>query len=165
MAAHVSVSPNEQTHRATNLRTRGIIALSGMFGYELELNDLSADERAAVIDQVALHRAIENVVRTGDLYRLLSPFAGRLGIAAWMYVDSARDHAILFVANCKYYELVWGFPRVRLRGLDPTANYRIDYGRGIVPMEMPGAALMGAAGITVDFRGDGQAYLIRIDRV
>jgi len=37
MTAHVSVSPNHQLHRITPFETRGAVAMSGNFGYELDL--------------------------------------------------------------------------------------------------------------------------------
>lgn len=44
MAAHVSAIPNHQVHRNTPLETRGHVAMSGNFGYELDLTKLSASE-------------------------------------------------------------------------------------------------------------------------
>ena len=39
MTAHVSVSPNQQTGRDISFATRGAVAMSGIFGYELDLAD------------------------------------------------------------------------------------------------------------------------------
>ena len=38
MGAHVSAVPNHQVHRMTSLDMRGHVAMSGNFGYELDLN-------------------------------------------------------------------------------------------------------------------------------
>ena len=37
MGAHVSAAPNHQTGRQTSLKIRGDVAMSGNFGYELDL--------------------------------------------------------------------------------------------------------------------------------
>lgn len=44
MGAHVSACPNEQVGRQTPLETRGNVAFTGAFGYELDLNKLSVNE-------------------------------------------------------------------------------------------------------------------------
>ena len=45
MSAHVSASPNHQTGRVTSLNTRGVVAMGGSFGYELDISKLSDAER------------------------------------------------------------------------------------------------------------------------
>ena len=52
MGAHVSVSPNEQDGRVTPLSTRGITAMSGTFGYELNPEKLSAEEKEEIRRQI-----------------------------------------------------------------------------------------------------------------
>ena len=37
MGAHVSAVPNHQTGRVTDMNTRGVVAMTGAFGYELDL--------------------------------------------------------------------------------------------------------------------------------
>ena len=46
MSAHVSASPNHQTGRVTSLNTRGVVAMGGSFGYELDISKLSDAEKA-----------------------------------------------------------------------------------------------------------------------
>ena len=53
MGSHVSVSPNHQLNRSTPLSTRANAAYFGTFGYELDLNRLSAREQEEVKEQVA----------------------------------------------------------------------------------------------------------------
>ena len=56
IGAHVSAVPNHQVGRMTPIATRAAVAFFGVFGYELDPTALSADERAAVRDQVAFYR-------------------------------------------------------------------------------------------------------------
>ncbi len=53
MGAHVSAVPNEQNGRVTPLQTRGIVAMSGAFGYEMDLSKCTDEEKEAVREQVA----------------------------------------------------------------------------------------------------------------
>ena len=50
--SHVSAVHNHQTGRSTSLKTRGIVAMAGSFGYELDLNHLSDAEKEEVAEQV-----------------------------------------------------------------------------------------------------------------
>lgn len=52
MGAHVSAVPNHQTGRITPLHTRGVVAMSGIFGYELDLLKLTEEEKDEVRSQI-----------------------------------------------------------------------------------------------------------------
>ena len=45
MGAHVSAVPNHQVHRETSLEMRGDVAMSGNFGYELDLTRFTEEEK------------------------------------------------------------------------------------------------------------------------
>lgn len=45
MGAHVSVCPNHQSGRITPFETRGTVASSGTFGYELDLMKMSEEDK------------------------------------------------------------------------------------------------------------------------
>ena len=51
--SHVSAVPNHQTGRVTSLHTRGVVAMAGTFGYELDPGKLSDREKEEVKEQVA----------------------------------------------------------------------------------------------------------------
>ena len=48
VGSHVSAVPNHQTGRKTPLHTRGVVAMSGTFGYELNLMKLSEEEKQEI---------------------------------------------------------------------------------------------------------------------
>ena len=50
MAAHVAAVPNHQTGRITPLATRAAVAFFGVFGYELDPTEMTAEERRAVAE-------------------------------------------------------------------------------------------------------------------
>ncbi len=74
MGAHVSVSPNEQNGRVTPLETRGIVAMSGTFGYELNPENLSDDDKEKIRLQIARRKEVAELIHSGKYYRLTSPF-------------------------------------------------------------------------------------------
>jgi alpha-galactosidase len=120
MGSHVSASPNHQIHRRTSLEARGHVAMSGNFGYELDLTTLSEAEASLAKAQVMAYKELRGLVQQGDFYRLLSPFEGNE--AAWMFVSGNRREALVFHAK------VLAVPnarlaRLRLAGLDPSLNY------------------------------------------
>ncbi len=123
MGAHVSATPNHQLYRLTPLETRGNVAYFGAFGYELDLQKLSEDERKTVRKQIAFMKEYREVIQFGTFYRLQSPFEHN--IAAWMVVSEDKKTAlvgyykILNDVNCE-------FRRLRLKGLDPDAKYEVE---------------------------------------
>ena len=93
IGAHVSASPNHQVKRVTPLATRANVAFFGAFGYELDLNALTAEERKEVRRQIAFAKEYREVLQFGDFYRLRSPFAGNF--TAWMAVSPDRRTALV----------------------------------------------------------------------
>lgn len=91
MGAHVSAVPNHQVHRITPLETRGHVAMSGNFGYELDLTKLTEAEREDIRKQVSEYKELRMLIQYGDFYRLLSPFEGNE--TAWMFVSADKKEA------------------------------------------------------------------------
>jgi alpha-galactosidase len=122
MGAHVSAVPNHQVHRFTTLKMRGDVAMSGNFGYELDLTALSEAEKEQVKEQVATYKEIRHVIQFGEFYRLLSPFEGNE--TAWMFVSEDKQEA--YIA----YFRVLAEPNpplhyLRLKGLNPEWEYSL----------------------------------------
>ena len=74
MGAHVSAVPNHQVHRNTSMEMRGDVAMSGNFGYELDLTKLSKEEKEIVKNKLQIIKILENLIQFGDLYRLIKSF-------------------------------------------------------------------------------------------
>lgn len=123
MGAHVSAVPNHQVERITSLNFRGDVAMSGNFGYELDLTKFTQEEKETAKRQIEFYKQIRSLVQQGDLYRLRSPFEGN--DTSWMFVSGDQEEALLF------YFRVLAEPNaplrsVKLEGLDPSKNYRLD---------------------------------------
>jgi alpha-galactosidase len=124
MAAHVAAVPNHQTGRITPLATRAAVAFFGSFGYELDPTAMTGEEQGEVARQIAWYVERRELLQYGRFLRLRSPFEGDGNETAWMVVDAAADRAIVG----HYRVLAHPQPvrsRLRLRGLDPSARYRI----------------------------------------
>ncbi|MGN8230943.1 alpha-galactosidase [Paenibacillus polymyxa] len=126
MGAHVSNVPNHQVGRITSLAIRGDVAMSGNFGYELDLTAFTNEEKELAAKQIAQYKEIRSLVQQGDMYRLLSPFEGR-GDTAWMFVSEDQSEA--FVAYFRVLAEPNGpIRRLTLKGLDPDKKYIIEHG-------------------------------------
>ncbi|MBQ7138850.1 MAG: alpha-galactosidase, partial [Clostridia bacterium] len=123
MGSHVSAVPNHQTGRITPIETRGNVAMSGCFGYELDLNTLSAEELDKVRQQIKRVKELRNTLLYGDFHRLLSPYEGN--DTAWITVSKDKNEAVFMFtrALAKAGSLP---PMVRLRGLDAEKTYTIQ---------------------------------------
>jgi alpha-galactosidase len=131
ISTHVSAVPNHQSGRLTPLETRGNVALSGVFGYELDINTLSAAEKETVRQQIAWYKEHRRLIQNGDLYRLKSPFGtGGMGGSppgnetAWIVVSLGKDCALVLYARTLAVPNP-GLSVLKLAGLDPAAVYRI----------------------------------------
>lgn len=152
VGAHVSAVPNHQTGRITPMKTRGVVAMAGSFGYELDLNRITEDEKECVKAQIAEFHKWWGLIHNGDYYRLSDPFSDE-EIAAWEFVSEDRTEALLNVVTLNSH----GNPPaayVKLKGLDENSMYR-DEASGEI---YNGAGLM-EAGIPV--RGLGREYEAR----
>ena len=124
MAAHVAAAPNHQTGRITPLFTRAAVAMFGAFGYELDPTAMTDDEQTEVARQVAWYAERRMLLQHGRFLRLRSPFAGDGNETAWMAVDGDGGHAIVGMYRVLHHP--WPLrDRLRLRGLDPAATYRV----------------------------------------
>ena len=123
MGSHVSTVPNHQTGRITPLSTRGNVARSGCFGYELDLNSLTEEELTEISRQIKAVKAVRNTLLYGDFYRLLSPYDGN--DTAWITVAKDGSEAVFTFERALFLSATYP-PVVRLAGLDPAARYHIE---------------------------------------
>lgn len=125
MGAHVSAVPNHQTNRITPIKTRGNVAVFGAFGYELDLNKITDEEKEIVKKQIEFFKENRELIQFGDFYRLVSPFEKKLNDAAWMVVSKDKKEAI--VAKYKILSVPnAGYESLLLSGLDEDYLYSVE---------------------------------------
>ena len=121
MGAHVSAVPNHQTGRSTPLETRAAVAMSGTYGYELDLTKLPDEEIQEIRKLNKRVRKLQPLLFYGEYYRLRSPYSGN--DAAWMSVSEDKREAIV---THVYAQSVPNMrdQLMRLTGLDESLTYR-----------------------------------------
>ena len=146
MGAHVSATPNQQVGRITPIETRANVAYFGAFGYELDLNLLTAKEKEKVRKQVEYCKAHRELISKGVFHRISSPFEEN--VTSWIVVSEDKTEAL-----AAYYKVLnhvnEGFRRFRLVGLDENKQYMIN---GDKNKTYYGDELMNA-GIVINERG------------
>ena len=123
MASHVSKVPNHQTGNVTPFKFRFDVASSGRLGMELQPRTLTPDERALADRCIKSYKGYRDLVFTGDLYRLSSPYDS--DYYALMYVSPDKRRAVLFGYCLRYLKRAVGSHVFKLQGLDPALNYRV----------------------------------------
>lgn len=155
VGSHVSAVPNHQTGRITSLHTRGVVAMAGTFGYELNLGKLSEEEKQEIRLQVEEYRKFAPLIQTGLYYRLSDP--AREEYAAWAFVSEDQKEVLLNVVLQEIHgNMTVNY--VKLQGLKCSAIYR-DTETG---KSYNGAALM-EAGIPMPVEmGEFKAYQMHL---
>lgn len=146
MGAHISAVPNHQTDRMTSLKMRGDVAMSGNFGYEIDLTKFTDEEKKEVKKQIEEYKELRSFISKSDMYRLKSPYEGN--DTAWMFIaeDGCDIFAGYFRILCK---VNGGVYRMKFTALDENAIYKVvDEDK-----EYTGAELM-YIGLEVDMWGD-----------
>jgi alpha-galactosidase len=122
VGAHVSAVPNHQTGRITSIETRGVVAMAGTFGYELDLNLITDEEKEIVKKQIADCRKYWNLTHEGRYYRLTNPMTNA-EMAAWEFVAEDQSEALVSVVLLgTHFNAPINY--VHIKGLKPEAIYR-----------------------------------------
>lgn len=122
VGSHVSASPNHQTGRTTPLNTRGVAAMAGTFGYELDPAGLSDDEKDEIRDQIRVFKKYYDLIQGGKYYRLSE--TGEDNYGAWEFVSDQKDEALLSVVVTDIQPNP-SLINIRMKGLDPAAVYEL----------------------------------------
>ncbi len=120
MSCHVSACPNHQTGRTIPFDTRGAVASLGATGYELDLTIIGEEEKEKIGNQIRQYKKIEELVLSGDLYRLIDPFKEQYFCEMLVSKDKKRVYVVgerLRGIACDYDQIVC------LQGLDENKRY------------------------------------------
>lgn len=157
MGAHISAVPNHQTGRTIPVLFRAHVAMmGGSFGLELNPDELTEDESAAVPGLIRQAEEIAPIILKGDMYRLKLPEESNF--PAVLFVSEEGDKAVLFAFQVNP-TINHAFPRVRLQGLDEAATFKVE-GFG----ELTGKTLMNM-GLMLEFDGEYSSKVLSLERV
>jgi alpha-galactosidase len=122
MGAHVSSAPHQQTLRETPLSTRFNVSAFGALGYELDLRYLSRLEKKEIKEQISFYKKHRELLQFGEFSRVDVSKSNKV---AWQVVSRDRRQAIsgFFQTLAQASE---GFDALRVIGLDPERQYRVE---------------------------------------
>lgn len=162
MTAHVSACPNHQTGRTVPFKTRGDVAQICNFGYELDINLLSKEEKEQIREQTALHKEIEPLLFDGDFYRLISPF--ETDNCCWQLVSADKSTSFAMFAVQKATPHSSG-QYLKFTGLEPDSIYNVEP----LGLRLHGNTLMNAgipiAGKYTDFIKDFSTMIFLLKKI
>lgn len=121
VGSHVSAVPNHQTGRTTPFNTRAVVAMAGSFGYELDLNKVSDEEKEEVKAQVENYKKYWDLLHNGLYYRLTDADKSK-GVAAWSFVARDKSETLVNIVTVESFCNA-PVPFVRVKGLDVDATY------------------------------------------
>jgi len=166
MMAWVTDSPSWANQRSTSLEYRFLSSMQGSLGIGADLNHWNDQDFATAKRLVADYKNIRMTVQQGQLYRLIAPRDGS-SYSVTESVSADGGQAVVF-AFLHSSSLLYPYPRLQLRGLDPQARYRLRRLAGEpeegTPVEASGAHWM-TEGIQLLLKGDFQAAAMVLDRV
>jgi alpha-galactosidase len=119
----ISVCNHVTSWGKQSLKFRTDVAMMGKMGYDIEVDKMTENELKFSQNAISNYNRIKDVIYTGDLYRLVSPYAENRAVL--MYVNVEKNRAVLFgyTMNSRYGETL---SLVKLLGLDPGKTYKVQ---------------------------------------
>ena len=157
VGAHVSAVPNHQTGRSVSIDTRGVVAMSGSFGYELDLGKVSEAEKNTIKEQIKTFKKEAELIHNGLYYRLSDPYKDP--VAAWEFVSKDGDDVLVNVVCLKMHGNMQPL-YVRFKGLNENVTYK-DVKTGKI---YPAEALMNIGMPFMPEFGEYQSWQVELKR-
>jgi alpha-galactosidase len=167
MMAWVTDSPDGMDRRSSSLSYRMLSSMQGSLGIGADIGKWSDEEMATAKRLIAAYHQVQPTIVQGDLYRLISPRNGS-EFSATQTVNRDKSQSVVF-AFIHSTQKGNGFPLLKLKGLDPAAEYALTPIEGKAKAGTPAVA-SGAwwmnRGLEMDrdFRGDFLGAAFRLDR-
>lgn len=159
IGAHVSDCPNHTVGRTTPFETRGYVALSGTFGYELDITKISEEDRNMIPKQIEMYHKYNDLVRRGDYYRIEN-YSENNDFDCWSVVAKDKNEVLVtciqILGRPNYHSR-----RIKLKGLDEDSMYKNEETNEVYS----GGALMNAGINVTDLYGDYSGKLIHLLRL
>lgn len=121
MGAHVSQSPHQQTLRPTPLSTRFNVAAFGALGYEMDLGELSPQEKKQIAAQIEWYKKYRTTLQYGNFYRIPTR---RQELISWAALSPDKKQAVILLAQ-KLCTAAPPADYLTVPGLQPDVRYRV----------------------------------------
>ena len=106
-----------------SLKYRTDVAMMGKMGYDIRVNEMTADELEFSKMAVQNYNRLKELIWSGDMFRLVSPYEQERAVL--MYANQDKTQALLF-SYALHPRAFNQFSPVRLAGLDAAKNYKIQ---------------------------------------
>jgi alpha-galactosidase len=142
-------------------------AMQGSLGIGANITNWTPDEAALAKRLIADYHQVQRTIVQGDLYRLISPRNGsEFSATQTVNRDKSQSVVFAFIHSTQEGRI---FPRLKLAGLDPSAEYALTPIEGKVAQPTPTTAsgawwMNHGIDMSEEFRGDFQAAAFRLDR-
>ena len=168
MMAWVTDSPHWLNKRSTSLTYRMLSSMQGSLGIGANIAKWTDEEMATAKRLIATYHQVQKTIVQGDLYRLISPRDGsEFSATQTVNHDKSRSVVFAFIHSTQEGR---GFPMLKLRGLDPGAEYTLTPIEGGLRVGSPKTAsgawwMNHGLQMSENFRGDFQAAAFRLDKM
>jgi len=105
-----------------SLKYKTDVAMMGKLGYDIRVNEMSAEELAFSKMAVQNYNRLKELIWSGDLFRLISPYEEERAVL--MYASQDKSKAVLF-SYTLHPRFSTKFSPVRLSGLDAGKQYKL----------------------------------------
>ncbi len=123
MGAHIGAKKSHSTRRVSDIHFRGITALFGHLGIELDPLKASEEDKAGFSRYIEIYKKYRQLIHEGTLYRLDSDDSAAQSITSIISAD--RRQALVAIAQLAMP--TWALSgALRLQGLDPHVTYRVS---------------------------------------
>jgi len=159
----VTDAPDWPHARATPLKYRFLVAMTGALALGVDLNKLTPEDNALATKMIALYKEIRSTVQNGKLYRLRSPVDANF--SATEYVSDDGRQAVVF-AFLHAQQFGRSAPRLSLRGLDTSAVYRLrTIDQAVEGIDTASGTDLMHRGLQLKLRGDYDSTLLILTRI
>jgi len=167
MVAWVTDSPHWENKRTTSLAYRMLSSMEGALGIGTNINKWGPEDMATAKRLIAAYKQVRPTIAQGGLYRLIAPTDG----SAFSATENVKDDKSQAVVFAFIHSTTEGhpYPVLKLKGLDPTADYALTAIEGKAAKATPAVAsgawwMNHGLDLGPDFRGDFQSAAFRLDK-
>ncbi len=153
--------------RVTSIPYRMLSSMQGSLGIGANIAKWTDDEMATAKRLIAAYHQVQSTIVQGALYRLISPRNGsEFSATQTVNHDKSQSVVFAFIHSTQEGRL---FPRLKLKGLDPSAEYTLTSIEGKAAPQTPATAsgawwMNHGLDMGEEFRGDFLAAAFRLDR-
>jgi alpha-galactosidase len=105
------------------MEARSVTAMAGSFGYELDLNKVSDEEKAQVKEDIKRFKEYGSLIHNGDYYRLSDTMHDNYSV--WQYVSEDKSKVLVqgMVYQSRSNTIRYN---IKLRGLNENKKYKLS---------------------------------------